>query len=129
DSANECSPRSPAPCLPAERNTARPGRSLRRIQSLRGGPTDRPSAAFALQLSLRQPTQPGPPDRRREKAPDGSGAFVFEGDRRVSNPRPSRPQRDALPTELRPPSDPLSIPAGCWILSLGSPRAGAGPAS
>ena len=31
DSANECSQRSPAPCLPAERNTARPGRSLRRI--------------------------------------------------------------------------------------------------
>src|SRR5919107_3425231 len=42
---------------------------------------------------------------------DGTGdSFFFsylqelrEGDRRGSNPRPSEPQSDALPTELRPP--------------------------
>src|SRR5215208_6542434 len=28
---------------------------------------------------------------------------IREGDRRDSNPRPSEPQSDALPTELRPP--------------------------
>src|SRR5215207_7332057 len=34
-----------------------------------------------------------------------------EGDRRGSNPRPSGPQPDALPTELRSPSDSAILPA------------------
>src|SRR5918992_1833815 len=33
-----------------------------------------------------------------------------EGDRRGSNPRPSEPQSDALPTELRPPSAQKILP-------------------
>src|SRR3712207_6811003 len=36
--------------------------------------------------------------------PYGNLALYKEGDRRGSNPRPSEPQSDALPTELRPPS-------------------------
>ena len=34
-----------------------------------------------------------------------------EGERRDSNPRPPRPQRGALPTELRPPSDGVMLAA------------------
>ena len=41
----------------------------------------------------------------KEKAPSYVlGALFAWGERRGSNPRPSEPQSDALPTELRPPS-------------------------
>jgi hypothetical protein len=36
---------------------------------------------------------------------------IWEGDRRGSNPRPSEPQSDALPTELRPPRAGRILPA------------------
>src|SRR5918995_1464737 len=40
-----------------------------------------------------------------------SSRALIKGDRRGSNPRPSEPQSDALPTELRPPSAKGILPA------------------
>src|ERR1044071_9830137 len=48
---------------------------------------------------------------------------IQEGDRRGSNPRPSEPQSDALPTELRPPSVNGILPGKGWcgMVALGPP--------